>query len=100
MLAEFRRISEEPSGASKKARTFRIALEGGIRYAESRIEWLDWAIEQVSSQEWMIARTDSASGGADSLGPAVRRSGAAVIHVQPGLECEPERAVHLVRRSQ
>lgn len=52
MLAEFRRISEEPTGANRKARTFRIALEGGIRYAESRIEWLDWAIEQVRSPEW------------------------------------------------
>jgi PadR family transcriptional regulator, regulatory protein AphA len=52
MLAEFRRISEEPTGANRKARTFRIALEGGIRYAESRLEWLDWAIEQVRSPEW------------------------------------------------
>ena len=52
MLAEFRRISEEPSGANRKGRTFRIALEGGIRYAESRLEWLDWAIEQVRSPEW------------------------------------------------
>jgi PadR family transcriptional regulator AphA len=52
MLAEFRRISEEPTGANRKARTFRIALEGGIRYAESRIEWLDWAIEQVRAPEW------------------------------------------------
>jgi len=52
MLAEFRRISEEPTGANRKARTFRIALEGGIRHAESRLEWLDWAIEQVRSPEW------------------------------------------------
>jgi PadR family transcriptional regulator, regulatory protein AphA len=52
MLAEFQRISEEPTGANRKARTFRIALEGGIRYAESRLEWLDWAIEQIRSPEW------------------------------------------------
>jgi PadR family transcriptional regulator, regulatory protein AphA len=52
MLAEFRRISEEPTGANRKARAFRIALEGGILYAESRLEWLDWAIEQVQSPEW------------------------------------------------
>jgi hypothetical protein len=52
MLAEFRRISEEPTGANRKARTFRIALEGGIRHVESRLEWLDWAIEQVESPEW------------------------------------------------
>jgi len=52
MLAEFRRISEEPTGNNRKARTFRIALEGGLRYAESRLEWLDWAIEQVRSPEW------------------------------------------------
>jgi PadR family transcriptional regulator, regulatory protein AphA len=52
MLAEFRRIGQEPTGRNRKAQTFRIALEGGIRYAESRLEWLDWAIEQVSSAEW------------------------------------------------
>ena len=52
MLAEFRRIREEPTGANRKARTFRIALEGGIRYAEARLEWLDWAIGQVRSPEW------------------------------------------------
>ena len=51
-LAEFRRISEEPTGANRKALTFRIALEGGIRSTESRIEWLDWAIEQVRSPKW------------------------------------------------
>ena len=52
MLAEFRRIGEEPTGENRKARAFRIALEGGIRYAESHLEWLDWAIEQVRSPEW------------------------------------------------
>src|SRR5262245_30781762 len=31
VLAEFRRIESEPTGHDKKARTFRIALEGGIR---------------------------------------------------------------------
>jgi PadR family transcriptional regulator, regulatory protein AphA len=52
MLAELRRIREEPAGTNRKARTFRIALEGGIRYTESRLEWLEWAIEQVQSPEW------------------------------------------------
>ena len=52
MLAEFRRISEEPTGTNRKARAFRIALEGGVRAAETRVEWLDWAIAQVRSPEW------------------------------------------------
>ena len=51
-LAEFRRIREEPTGANRKALTFRIALEGGIRSTESHIEWLEWAIEQIRSPEW------------------------------------------------
>jgi PadR family transcriptional regulator, regulatory protein AphA len=52
ILAEFRRISEEPTGENRKALAYRIALEGGIRSTESRIEWLGWAIEQIRSPEW------------------------------------------------
>ena len=52
ILDEFEQIREEPSGDNRKARTFRIALEGGIRTVEARLGWLTWALEQVRSPEW------------------------------------------------
>jgi DNA-binding PadR family transcriptional regulator len=56
VLDEFLRIREEPTGHNKKARTFRIALEGGIGVVEARIAWLDDAIAEIRSPEW--ARLD------------------------------------------
>jgi DNA-binding PadR family transcriptional regulator len=52
VLSEFRRIEEEPTGEDKKARAFRIALEGGIRTVEARLAWLDAALAEVRSPEW------------------------------------------------
>ena len=52
VLDEFRRIQDEPTGENKKARTFRIALEGGIGFVEGRIAWLDAVIEEIGSAEW------------------------------------------------
>ena len=52
VLDEFRRIEAEPTGNNKKARTFRIALEGGIRTVEARLAWLEDAIAEVRSDEW------------------------------------------------
>ena len=52
VLDEFRRIEDEPTGDNKKARSLRIALEGGIRTVEARLAWLDDAIAEVRSQEW------------------------------------------------
>ena len=52
VLEEFRRIEDEPTGDNKKARSLRIALEGGIRTVEARLAWLDDAIAEVRSQEW------------------------------------------------
>src|SRR6478672_4442981 len=46
VLDEFRRIQEEPTGHNKKARTLRIALEGGIRMVEARLSWLDDAMAE------------------------------------------------------
>jgi len=57
VLGEFRRIEEEPTGDDKKSRAFRIALEGGIRTVEARLEWLDAALAEVRSPEW-AARDD------------------------------------------
>ena len=52
VLDEFRRIQDEPTGHDKKARTLRIALEGGIRVAEARLAWLDDAVAEIRSDEW------------------------------------------------
>ncbi len=52
VLDEFRRIEQEPTGRNKKARTLRIALEGGIRTVEARLAWLEDAIAEICSEEW------------------------------------------------
>jgi PadR family transcriptional regulator, regulatory protein AphA len=52
ILAEFERIQAEPTGTSRKARSFRIALEGGILSTKARLEWLDQAIAEVRSPAW------------------------------------------------
>jgi DNA-binding PadR family transcriptional regulator len=58
VLEEFERIRDEPTGTGRKARTFRIALEGGIRTVTARLEWLDWAIGEVRSPAWSAADAD------------------------------------------
>ena len=55
ILAEFEGIREEPTGTNRKARTFRIVLEGGIRSVTARLEWLEWAIAEVRSPAWRDA---------------------------------------------
>jgi PadR family transcriptional regulator, regulatory protein AphA len=57
LLATFEAIREEPIGGTRKGRAFRLALEGGIRSTEARLEWIAWAIEQVRSEEWSAAPT-------------------------------------------
>jgi PadR family transcriptional regulator AphA len=52
VLDEFRRIQDEPTGHNKKARTLRIALEGGIRAVEARLAWLDDVMRELRSEEW------------------------------------------------
>jgi DNA-binding PadR family transcriptional regulator len=52
VLDQYVRIRAEPTGDNKKARTFRIALEGGIVGAEARLEWLEWAIAEIRSDAW------------------------------------------------
>jgi PadR family transcriptional regulator, regulatory protein AphA len=52
VLEEFLRIKAEPTGHNKKARTFRIALEGGIQTVEARLAWLDDALAEIRSEEW------------------------------------------------
>jgi DNA-binding PadR family transcriptional regulator len=52
VLDEFLRIRSEPTGHDRKSRTFRIALEGGIRTVEARLEWLEWALAELRSPAW------------------------------------------------
>jgi PadR family transcriptional regulator AphA len=52
VLDEFVHIREEPTGHNKKARTFRIALEGGIRTVEARLAWLEDALAEIESDAW------------------------------------------------
>jgi len=46
ILAELREIEAKPPGQTRKERAFRLSLEGGIRMVESRVHWLDWAVDQ------------------------------------------------------
>ena len=52
VVDEFVHIREEPTGHNKKARTFRIALEGGIRTVEARLAWLEDALAEIESDAW------------------------------------------------
>jgi DNA-binding PadR family transcriptional regulator len=52
VLDEFLRIQDEPTGRNKKSRTFRIALEGGIRVVEARLAWLEDAVAEIRSRAW------------------------------------------------
>jgi DNA-binding PadR family transcriptional regulator len=56
VLDELERIREEPTGTGRKAKTFRIVLEGGIRSVRARLEWLEWAIAEVATPAWRDAR--------------------------------------------
>jgi PadR family transcriptional regulator, regulatory protein AphA len=55
ILDELEAIQDEPPGASRKERAFRLSLEGGLRTVGARIDWLDWAIGEVSSPGWRQA---------------------------------------------
>jgi hypothetical protein len=94
-------IREEPTGHNKKARTFRIALEGGIRTVEARLAWLEDALAEIESDAWR--RLDPAEpaqlrqrSASQRRRPGLRRARSTVVRVQPGLEREADRAVHLL----
>lgn len=55
ILEELEAIRAEPRGPTRKEHAFLLALEGGIRSTETRLEWLAWALEQVSSSAWGTA---------------------------------------------
>jgi DNA-binding PadR family transcriptional regulator len=48
-LRELERIRERPRGPGRKEQAFGIALEGGIRAIEARLEWLTWAEDVLSA---------------------------------------------------
>jgi DNA-binding PadR family transcriptional regulator len=48
-LDELELIKAGPRGPGRKEQAFKIALEGGIRTLESRLDWLDWAAEELAS---------------------------------------------------
>ena len=52
LLEQLQTIRGEPRGTSRKEHAFLLALEGGIRTAESRLDGLAWALEEVSSDAW------------------------------------------------
>ena len=52
VLDEFVQVREQPTGRNKKARAFRIALEGGIRTVEARLAWLEDALAEIESDAW------------------------------------------------
>ena len=55
VLGELERIREEPTGTGRKAKTFRIVLEGGVRSVAARLDWLEWALGEVRSPAWRDA---------------------------------------------
>jgi DNA-binding PadR family transcriptional regulator len=48
-LDELELIKAGPRGPGRKEQAFGIALEGGIRSIAARLEWLDWAVEELAS---------------------------------------------------
>jgi PadR family transcriptional regulator, regulatory protein AphA len=68
LLAELREIEKEPAGARRKERAFRLSLEGGIRLVTNRIDWLDWAIDEVSAEAWEEADARTGAVPAPELG--------------------------------
>jgi PadR family transcriptional regulator AphA len=49
-LEELEAIKAGPRGPGRKEQAFGIALEGGIRSIETRLEWLSWAESQLGDR--------------------------------------------------
>ncbi len=48
-LIELEHIRDRPRGSGRKEQAFKIALEGGIRSIETRLEWLAWAETELET---------------------------------------------------
>lgn len=49
LLAEFERIEAEEEPRTRKQRAYRIALVGGLLATRARIEWAEWALQEVEA---------------------------------------------------
>ena len=47
-LAEFERIAAQEDPDTPKTRAYRTALELGLRTAQARIEWAEWALRAAA----------------------------------------------------
>jgi PadR family transcriptional regulator AphA len=56
VLEELEAIRAEPRGSNRKEQAYGLALEGGIRTTQAKVDWLDWALEEVRSPAWRRAR--------------------------------------------
>ena len=61
LLADLREIRGGPREDTRTEHAFLLALEGGIRTAETRLEWLAWTLDEVSSPEWRTAEATPVS---------------------------------------
>ena len=97
MLAEFRRISEEPTGANRKAPHVPDRARGWnpVRRVAPRVARLGDRAGPIAGVA--VARLTQRAAAQTPRRPGVHRPGAPVVHVQAGLEREADRAVHLVR---
>ncbi len=50
VLAELEAIAEQEDPDSPKQRAYRVALELGLRTTRARLEWAEWAADQVRSR--------------------------------------------------
>lgn len=55
LLAELESIRAQPAPTNRKERAFRLALEGGILTVQARLQWVEWALQQVRSPAWRSA---------------------------------------------
>ena len=58
VLEELEAIRAQPRNRRRKENAYGLALEGGIRSAGARLEWVEWALGRVRSPDWRAA-TDS-----------------------------------------
>jgi PadR family transcriptional regulator, regulatory protein AphA len=56
VLAQLEAIREEPRGSNRKEQAYGLALESGIRTTQAKLDWVEWALEQVRSPGWRRAR--------------------------------------------
>jgi PadR family transcriptional regulator AphA len=66
LLEELEQIRRQPRGPNRKERAFGLALEGGILSVRARLQWAEWALEQVRAPAWRSASAAPATPAAPS----------------------------------